>query len=353
MATTHFTPTGLLRACLFAATVSAAVAGAHETQGLAATAGPAAAPPQFVGPASAPLPPRRIVISYTAHNGRSRNAVVLLPHTYTRDDNPEIPLVIAPHGRGHDGAMNAVRYGNLPSIGNFAVVNPDGEGRRLHRYSWGAPGQIADLARMPDIVEAALPWVHIDRDRLYAIGGSMGGQETLLLVGEYPHLLAGAAAVDGVVDFPLQYRNYPKLPCNAACRARIGNFGRRLQKLAVREIGGTPQSAPRLYAERSPLTYAQAIASSCTRLQIWWSRADVIVMDAARQSGRLFETLQRLNPQQSLDEYVGEWPHTRAMRARTDLPVMLAGMGLLPEELGVERLGAVHHRVSGSGCSSQ
>jgi poly(3-hydroxybutyrate) depolymerase len=354
MATTRLTQTGLLRALLFAATVSAAVLSPLQAEAVSAIA--SVSPmglARFLGQPSAAQSPLRIEIQYTAHNGHVRNAVVLLPHAYSPDNNPAIPLVIAPHGRGHTGAMDASRYGNLPSIGNFAVVNPDGEGRRLHRYSWGAPGQIDDLARMADIVEAALPWVRIDRSRLYAIGGSMGGQETLLLVGKYPHLLAGASAVDGVVDFPLQYRNYPRLPCNAVCHARIGNFGVRMQKRAVQEIGGTPQSVPELYAERSPLTYAATIASSCTRLQIWWSRADVIVMDAAHQSGRLVDTLRQMNPQGPVDEYVGEWPHTRAMRARTDLPLMLANLGLLPREFAVERLGAIHHGLPGTGCYSR
>jgi poly(3-hydroxybutyrate) depolymerase len=352
MATSYLTRTRRLQADLVAAALATIIGGALQCQGLAATR-VSIGPAPFVGQAAPAQPPRRIEIQYTAHNGNSRNAVVLLPHGYAPGSNPAIPLVIAPHGRGHTGAMDAPRYGNLPSVGNFAVVNPDGEGRRLHRYSWGARGQIADLARMADIVESALPWVHIDRSRLYAIGGSMGGQETLLLVGEYPHLLAGASAVDGVIDFPLQYRNYPRLPCNAVCRARIGDIGAHMQGLAVREIGGTPQTVPTLYAERSPLTYAAAIASSCTHLQIWWSRADKIVMDAAQQSGRLYDELEQLSPQGTVDEYVGAWPHTRALRARTDLPRMLAGLGLLPVEYGVERLNAEHHGVAGTGCTSR
>jgi poly(3-hydroxybutyrate) depolymerase len=352
MATTNLISTGLLRACLFAATIGAGIAGA-EAQGLAAPGMTPMGPARFQGTVSPARSPRWIEIQYIAHDGRSRNAVVLLPHGYRPGNNPAIPLVIAPHGRGHTGAQDAPRYGNLPSIGNFAVVSPDGEGRRLHRHSWGARGQISDLARMADIVESALPWVHIDRDRQYTIGGSMGGQETLLLVAEYPHLLAGASAVDGVVDFPRQYRNYPRLPCHALCRSRIGNIGRHMQRLAVREVGGTPTSVPALYAERSPLTYADAIASSCTRLQIWWSREDKIVMDAAKQSGRLFETLRQLNPQGPVDEYVGNWPHTRALRARFDLPRMLAGLGLLPQKFGLERLGAEHHAIQGTGCTSR
>jgi pimeloyl-ACP methyl ester carboxylesterase len=352
MATAHDTRTGLLRACLFAATVGACLAGAQE-HGDAASLVTPMGPARFQGQASSPQAPLWIPIRYTAHDGRTRGAIVLLPHRYGPRDNPAIPLVIAPHGRGHTGAMDAPRYGDLPSIGNFAVVSPDGEGRRLHRYSWGAPGQISDLAHMADIVESALPWVHIDRSRQYAIGGSMGGQETLLLVGEYPHLLAGAAAVDGVADFPLQYRNYPQLPCKAKCRARIGNIGRYMQGLAVREVGGTPESVPDLYAERSPLTYSGAIASSCTRLQIWWSREDKVVMDAAQQSGRMFETLRQVNPHAPIDEYVGAWPHTRALRARYDLPVMLAGLGLLPNSFSVERLGAEHSTIPGTGCTSR
>jgi poly(3-hydroxybutyrate) depolymerase len=352
MATTNPLSTRPLRACLFAAMIGAGLAGA-QAHGLAAPVATSLRPAPFQGNASPARSPRWIAIHYIAHDGRSRKAVVLLPHGYEPGNNPPIPLVIAPHGRGHTGAQDVPRYGDLPSIGNFAVVSPDGEGRRLHRYSWGARGQIDDLAHMADTVESALPWVHIDRNRQYALGGSMGGQETLLLVGEYPHLLAGASAVDGVVDFPLQYRNYPRLPCNALCRKRIGDIGAHMQKLAVREIGGTPASVPQLYAERSPLTYATAIAFSCTRLQIWWSREDKVVMDAAHQSGRMFEALRELNPQAQVDEYVGSWPHTRALRARYDLPRMLAGLGLLPPQFDVERLGAEHRALPGTGCTSQ
>ena len=57
---------------------------------------------------------------------------------------------------------------------------------------------------MPEIVHLTLPWVHVASKHVYALGGSMGGQETLLLLARYPHLLAGAAAFDPVVDFALQ-----------------------------------------------------------------------------------------------------------------------------------------------------
>ena len=71
-------------------------------------------------------------------------------------------------------------WGELLGLGDFAVINPGGEGRKLHWYSWGATGQIADLARMPAIAEAH--GIDVEPGRAYAIGGSMGGQETVLLV---------------------------------------------------------------------------------------------------------------------------------------------------------------------------
>src|SRR5919198_6292760 len=228
---------------------------------------------------------RAWTIAYRAHDGRSRSATIVLPSWYGPGRDPAIPLVISPHGRGLDGSSNARLWGALPALGGFAVVNPDGEGSHLSgRFSWGAPEQIDDLARMPEVVTAALPWLHIDRRRIYAVGGSMGGQETLLLLARYPKLLAGAVAVDALVDFSRQYGNFTRLHCNANCRRVWGGpLGRVLQGLARRELGGTPASAPAAYAARSPLSYARVIANSCVPLQIWWSRADRIVVDSSLQ----------------------------------------------------------------------
>jgi pimeloyl-ACP methyl ester carboxylesterase len=274
---------------------------------------------------------RTWTITYRAHDGSSRGATLVLPSWYGPTRNPPVPLVISPHGRGLSGRSNASLWGSLPALGTFAVVNPDGEGSRLNgRFSWGAPGQIDDLARMPDIVTAALPWLRIDRRHIYAVGGSMGGQETLLLLARYPRLLAGAVAVDPLVDFARQYRNFPRLGCDAECqRAWGGPLGMVLQGLARREVGGTPSSVPAAYAARSPISYARAIASSCVPLQLWWSRADRIVVDSSLQSGLLFARVRQLDPKEPLEEFVGSWRHTAVMHASALLPTMLAGLGLL------------------------
>lgn len=281
-------------------------------------------------------------VHYRAHNGEKRNAYVLLPAWYGPKNHPRIPLVISPHGRGLTGRNNVGVWGALPARGDFAVVSPDGQGRILDRYSWGAAGQIDDLSRMPDIVQLTLPWVHVDRSHVYAFGGSMGGQETLLLLARHPHLLAGAAVFDAVSDFALQYRSFPTLSCNKACRKTWnGPIGVALQGMARKEIGGGPVKAAYAWKLRSPITYVRAIAHSCVPLQLWWSDADKIVRDQRRQTERLFNAIRRLNPDAPVQAYSGLWRHSAEMHAGTRLPLALASFGLLPESYA-RRTTAMH-----------
>jgi len=275
---------------------------------------------------------RVVTIRYRAHDGTPRHAYVVLPAWYGPSRNPRLPLIISPHGRGVGARANARLWGALPARGAFIVVNPDGEGRLLPRYSWGSAGQIADLARMPVIVHRALPWLHLDSRRVYAFGGSMGGQETLLLLARHPRLLAGAAAFDSVVDFALQYRSFRRLSCNAACHDEWnGPIGRSLQSLARQEIGGPPAERALAYRLRSPWTYARTIAASCVPLQLWWSVKDRIVIDQRRQSEALYRRILRLNPGAPVTAFVGAWNHSAEMRASSRLPAALAAFGLLPD----------------------
>jgi dipeptidyl aminopeptidase/acylaminoacyl peptidase len=266
---------------------------------------------------------RVIPISYQAHDGLERRAYVIVPADYGLSGTPPIPLVISPHGRGVGARENIKRWGRLPATGNFAVVNPEGQGRALTLFSWGDPGEIRDLARMPDIVEHALPWLHVDRHRVYAYGGSMGGQETLLLVARFPHLLAGAAAFDSPTNMAARYRAFAGQP-----------MGHGLQQLARDEIGGTPLTDPRGYALRSPLDWARKIAFSGVPLQIWWSRRDRTVTDGQNESGLLYRTVKRLNPEAPVTEFVGSWAHTTEMKSVGYLPYSLSLFGLIPWRSG-------------------
>ena len=113
-----------------------------------------------------------------------------------------------------------------------------------------------------------------------------------------------------------RYRAFDRLP-----------FGVGLQRLARREIGGTPTTNPRGYAARSPLDWARKIAFAGVPLQ---SSRDRIVGDQEHESGLLYRDVKRLNPAAPVSEFVGTWAHTTEMAAHGYLPYALSRFGLLP-----------------------
>src|SRR5262245_28970991 len=162
MATRHHIHVCLRRTCLVAAVAAVAIATIPTARGIPSPHASGSAP--LAGAQNpAPTAERRgatVVwkIHYTANGGNPRIAYLVLPGWYGPRHDPPLPLVISPHGVGpgpFDGSVR--RWGDLPSSGRFAVVFPEGQGRALAHYSWGYPGQIADLARMPSIVRSALP----------------------------------------------------------------------------------------------------------------------------------------------------------------------------------------------------
>ena len=262
---------------------------------------------------------RTLTFSYRAHGGARVHAHLMLPSWYGPKRHPRIPFVISPHGRGVSGAYNLRFWGSLAGRGGFAVVSPDGHGRRLPFYSWGWPGQIADLARMPALAQAAYGWLRIDPRRIYAIGDSMGAQEVLLLAAAGKLRLAGVAAFDPVTNMAERYRVW-----------RVTPGEERLPALARLEFGGTPQSAPALYTARSPSAKLRAYARSTTPLQLWWSRRDAVVTDEREQTQAFFARLIALAPAAPVQQIVGYWEHAHAFHPETQLRIALACFGLLP-----------------------
>jgi pimeloyl-ACP methyl ester carboxylesterase len=258
-------------------------------------------------------------VRYLANGGVGRRAYVILPDDIGPGHSERLPLVVSPHGRGVTPFANVKLWGNLPAIGRFAVISPEGQGRRIVLSSWGWKGQIQDLARMREIAVETLPWLKIERRRFYSLGGSMGGQETLLLVALYGKRLAGAAAFDSATDLARRYRDFGVL-----------DNGETLRRRARLEVGGTPETNPVGYALRSPLNYVRKIAFSEVPLQIWWSTADQIVIDQRRQSQLLYDRIRQANPDAPVTKVVGTWAHSAEMRATTLLPLALQKLGLLP-----------------------
>lgn len=229
---------------------------------------------------------------------------------------------------GKRAQANSALWGNLPARGAFAVANPEGQGRALGNESWGYSGQIADLARMPALLRSSVRWLRLDPRRVYAIGGSMGGQEALLLAASHPRLLAGVVAFDAPTDLARRYY----------ALARLSN-GSYLQGLMQREVGATPAAAPQRYRARSPITFASQIAFSHVPVELWWSRRDRVVVDQSTQSGRLYRMIRTLNPQAPIRQVIGNWPHMAEMSWRQGLPAALHRLGLLRETRSGESSG--------------
>lgn len=269
------------------------------------------------GAAAAGPPAKTLTFTYGSHAGMQRTAYLVLPAWYGPSRHPAIPLVISPHGRGVDGGYNLRFWGDLPARGPFALVSPDGQGRRLPLYSWGWRGQVDDLARMPALARAAFPWLRVGR--IYAIGSSMGAQEALLLAARRTPRLAGVAAFDPVTDMTARYRRWPVTPGEQALPAK-----------ARVEIGGTPAQLPGAYADRSPESFLPAIARSGVPIQLWWSRRDAVVTDQAHETGAFVRRLRAVAPGAPVQEIVGHWAHAHEMHPGTQLPAALACFGLLP-----------------------
>jgi poly(3-hydroxybutyrate) depolymerase len=263
-----------------------------------------------------------LTVRYRAWNGAARTAYVLMPGDVRPGHAQALPLVISPHGRNSSARANAGYWGNLPAEGRFAVVNPMGQGRRLKLCSWGWRRQVDDLLRMPSIVEVTLPWLRVDERRIFVMGSSMGGQETLLVVARKPRWLRGAAALDSATDMPRRYHDFGLLANGAD-----------LQRKAREEIGGTPRTNPVGYALRSPVAWAKKIAFSGIPLQIWWSTADQIVRNQDRQSQALYDHIVQLNPHAKVKKVVGDWPHSHEFRSTQLLPQALRDFGLLPPDV--------------------
>jgi poly(3-hydroxybutyrate) depolymerase len=259
--------------------------------------------------------------AYRSYAGVSRTAYLVLPSWYGPDRHPPLPAVISPHGRGVSGSYNLRFWGDLPARGPFALISPDGQGRRLPLYSWGYRGQIDDLARMPALARRAFSWLRLDGGRIYGIGDSMGGQEVLLLAAQRRLRLAGVIALDPVTNMAARYRRWFVTPGE-----------RQLPAKARVEIGGTPAQVPAAYAGRSPGTFVRAIATAGVPTQLWWSHRDAVVTDQVVQTEAFYDRLVAIAPSAPVQEVTGYWEHAHEMHPETQLPAALACFDLVPRE---------------------
>ena len=173
-------------------------------------------------------------------------------------------------------ALDILRAGRLGQpYGAPHEVIDQGPHHRLRRYATCArddgpvalmvpplmvTSEVYDISPEISSVRALLrSGLDVARDRIYAIGPSMGGMESLALVGRYPDLLRGALAFDAPTDLAARW-----VTASAVRRVWIEE-----------EVGARPADAPELYAERSPLGMVDAIAASDAAIWCVYSSEDV------------------------------------------------------------------------------
>jgi poly(3-hydroxybutyrate) depolymerase len=318
------------------------------------------------------------LVHYLGWDGlTARQAWIVIPSGWgPNNPPPAAPLVISPHGRNNAGWSNALVYWqDLPADGPFILVCPDGLGRAHSKatdpfdqpptnpglFSYGYPPEIDDLARMPQIVEATLPWLHVDKEQVYVLGSSMGGQETLLLAARYPHALAGgtgklagAAAFDATCDLPTQCAYLTHQP------ATTGSDPPSVAALMLEEVGSKPGSltgflqSARFYNDkrqaemtigqllaelpadesrwdaRSPLSFVQQLANLPFPLRMYWSTADIVVGNqGTQQSGKLYARITAANVAAQVAHEVGTWAHSAEFVPGGKLGEALTALGLI------------------------
>lgn len=145
-------------------------------------------------------------------DGTAQEYELFVPPGYRPSSNREWPLLVTLHGfkgnagdyfrntfgleRDWENGESLVahgRHGVAPTSGPMFVIAPTGRGQSYYRHA----GETDVLEAIAD-VRRRFP--HIDEDRIYITGGSMGGTGAAYLPYRHPDLFAASAALAGYHD---------------------------------------------------------------------------------------------------------------------------------------------------------
>ncbi len=185
------------------------------------------------------------VVRYPSFDGRTIEALLFEPHG--RDDGRPHPAIVEAHGgptyQFYDEFSPWAQYFAQQGI---AVLMPNVRGstgygstfRDLNLLDLGG-GDLADLAAGVDFLKGL---GYVDPERIGIEGVSYGGFLTYLALVKRPELFRAGCAVAGVTDWPLCYaQEAPAL------------------QQADRELLGDPEERRALWADRSPVNFADQL----------------------------------------------------------------------------------------------
>jgi polyhydroxybutyrate depolymerase len=133
-------------------------------------------------------------------DGLMRTCYVHLPPGY--DGSRAVPLVLALHGMGGDGAGMArlTHFNTVADQGGFIVVYPDGLKRRWSFGKFPLLGGIDDVGFIGALVMVLSGDLRIDPARIYALGMSNGGGLIDLLACQRADLFAAVVVVAATIS---------------------------------------------------------------------------------------------------------------------------------------------------------
>ena len=127
-----------------------------------------------------------------------RSYRVYIPPSYSDDGDP-FPLVVVMHGAGGTGADTEAFTGfnDLADQENFIAVYPDGLNHVWNDGRSGDPriNNVDDVHFLDNLVQYMEKMLHIDANRVYAAGYSMGGMMAYRLACALPDRFAAVASV--------------------------------------------------------------------------------------------------------------------------------------------------------------
>ena len=262
-------------------------------------------------------------------------SVLVLPSWYGPGNNPPLPIVISPHGRGATGRSNAAFFDRLPAVGRFAVISPDGMGSRLRNFSYGAPGHIDDLAA---VARAGIGRSALAPDRPHAdlCAREQHGRTERRCCWSPGALICSPARPRSIPSPTSRGATASCRRCRArppASRAGASRYGTVLQSTLEREVGGppdgwqapTPSAAPSTRPRRS--RRRECRSSSGGAPKIGSSRIRSI---SPRRCSTHFASPRRVRRSAPPS---ADWAHSKEMRASALLPIVLSGFGLLPSDV--------------------
>lgn len=164
---------------------------------------------------------------------------------FTPDTDKPVPLLVALHTWSGDYKQQmSVPYANWAISKQWAFIHPDYHGPNYNPKSAGSDYVVQDIL---DAVAFMKETTRVDTSRIYLIGGSGGGYNSLQIVSRVPEIWAGVSVMVPISDLEAWYYENKKA-------------GRSYADDIVNALGGKPSSSyfiERQYYLRSPVHHLE------------------------------------------------------------------------------------------------